>query len=182
MTSPVISVYLGSDMKKQWDRYSRAKGMNASASIRQLINFLLTKENGSPQAIINNVLDAGKTKRIEIRLKPTLYAELQRRSQVEGFSPNRFITGLVDAQLTKTGTPVFGQYELDAITASTSQLVRLGTNLNQISRAINRNPIETDLARVELIQEIRKEINAHTQHVSALIEANLKRWQGGKNE
>jgi hypothetical protein len=86
----------------------------------------------------------------------------------------------VDARLAKT-VPVFGQHELDGLTASTSQLLRLGTNLNQIARAINRNPLETDLARVELIQEIRQEINLHTQHVAALIANNLKRWQGGKN-
>jgi len=178
MTSPVISVYLGSDIKEQWDRYARAKGMNASASIRQLINFLLAKENGSPKTITDSVVDAGKAKRIEIRLRAIDMAGLQRNSQAQGFSPNRFIVGLIQSHLTKS--PVFGQYELDALTASTNQLVRIGTNLNQISRAINRNPLE--MVRVELIEEISKEINVHTQHVSALIEANLKRWQGGKNE
>lgn len=179
MKSPVISIYLGSEMKEKWDRYARAKGMNASASIRQLINFLLAKENGSPQTITDHVVDAaGKSKRIEIRLRAADLAGLQRNSKAQGFSPNRFIVGLIQAHLKKS--PVFSQYELDAITASTIQLVRLGTNLNQISRAINRNPLETDLARVELIEEISKEINAHTQHVSALIEANLRRWQGGK--
>lgn len=180
MSAPIISVYLG-PLRSKWDQYCLSKGVKSSSALKQVIQHLLTREFGSTPEVATDSIDDGKTKRIEIRLKPSLYAELQRRAKAEGFSPNRFISGLVDARLAKT-VPIFGQHELDGLTASTSQLLRLGTNLNQIARAINRNPLETDLVRVELIQEIRQEINLHTQHVAALISSNLERWQGGKHE
>lgn len=173
-SSAVVTVYLGADLKARWNSYCKYKKVNASSSLRELIQFLLSKD-GFIQAVVPEATQQDKTTRLEIRLKPALYAELKRRAATEGLSPNRFVTGLLGARFSKT-VPIFGQYELDELTASTSQLLRLGTNLNQIARAINRNPLETDLARVELIQEIRQEINLHTQHVAALIEANLKRW------
>jgi predicted DNA binding CopG/RHH family protein len=179
MSAPIISVYLG-PLREKWLQYCLSKGVTSSAALRQVVHHLITKD-GCNEAVAADYVDEGKTKRIEIRLKPAQYAELKRRAATEGLSPNRFLIALVDARISKT-VPKFGQYELDGLTASTSQLLRLGTNLNQIARAINRNPLETDLARVELIQEIRQEINLHTQHVAALIANNLKRWQGGKHE
>lgn len=173
-SSAVVTVYLGADLKARWNSYCKYKKVNASSSLRELIQFLLSKD-GFTHAVVPEATQQDKTTRLEIRLKPALYVELKRHAATEGLSPNRFVTGLLSARLSKT-VPIFGQYELDELTASTSQLLRLGTNLNQIARAINQNPLETDLARVELIHEIRQEINLHTQHVAALIEANLKRW------
>lgn len=174
MTS-IVSVWLGADLKKQWDSYCRIKKTSASASIRQLIRFLLAKENPLSSATLTDVGEDG-VKRIEIRLKTSQYIELICQSQRQGFSPTRYIVGLVDAHLAKIKTQVLGQYELDALTASTTQLLRLGTNLNVVARAINRNPLETDLARIELIKEIHQEINSLAQSVAGLIQANSERW------
>lgn len=174
MSAPIISVYLG-PLRAKWEQYCFLKGVKSSAALRQIVHHLISKE-GFTQTVIPETAHGDKAKRIEIRLKPTLYAELQRRSQVEGFSVNRFISSLVDARLNSKQIPVLGQYDLDALTASTVQLSRIGTNLNQIARAINRNPLETDLARLELIQELSQHIYAHTSQVANLIEANLKRW------
>ena len=174
MSAPIISVYLG-PLRSKWDQYCLSKGVKSSSALKKVIQHLLSREFGSTPTVATDSVDDGKTKRVEIRIKSSQYAELIRRSRAEGLSLNRFVSGLVDARLANT-VPIFGQHELDGLTASTSQLLRLGTNLNQIARAINRNPLETDLSRVELIQEIRQEISLHTQHVAALIEANLKRW------
>jgi hypothetical protein len=174
MSAPIISVYLG-PLRAKWEQYCLLKGVKSSAALRQIVHHLISKESLT-QTVIHEAANGGKAKRIEIRLKPTLYAELQRRSQVEGFSPNRLISGLLDAQLIGNQVPLLSQYELDGLTASTSQLLRLGTNLNQIARAINRNPLETDLARLELLLELRQHITSHTEHVAGLIEGNLKRW------
>jgi hypothetical protein len=174
MTS-IVSVWLGADLKKQWECYCSTKKTNASASIRQLIRFLLAKDNLLPSATLTDVGEDG-VKRIEIRLRTSQYIELVCQSQRQGFSHTRYIVGLVDAHLAKINTPVLGQYELDALTASTTQLLRLGTNLNQVVRAINRSPLETDLVRIELIQEIHQEVNSLAQSVAGLIQTNLERW------
>lgn len=174
MSGPIISVYLG-PLRAKWEQYCVLKGVKSSAALRQIVQHLISKE-GFTQTVIHEAAHGDKAKRIEIRLKPTLYAELQRRSQVEGFSPNRLISGLLDAQLIRNQVPLLSQYDLDALTASTLQLSRIGTNLNMVARAINRNPLETDLARLELIQELSQHIYAHTSQVSNLIKYNLKRW------
>lgn len=178
MTSPIISIYVGVDLKSRFSHHCKRNGVKVSNALRDVMVFLLSKENGASMSsvVVADVPEDGKSKRVEIRLKPAKLKELQYRAQLQGFSPNRLITGLLDVHLAKTPTPLFGQYELDALTASTSQLLKLGTNLNQIARAINKNPLETDLARVELIEEIRQQINSHTRDVGSLIEANLKRW------
>jgi len=175
MSSPIISVYLG-PLRSKWDQHCLSQGVKSSSALKQVIQHLLSREFSSTQVMATDSVADGKTKRIEIRLKPSLYAELQRRSKAEGFSPNRLIVGILDLHISKNQSPLFGQYHLDMLTSSNRELLKIGSNLNQVARAINRNPLETDLARLELIQEVRQEINLHTQHVAALIEANLKRW------
>lgn len=174
MSAPIISVYLG-PLRPKWEQWCLLKGVKSSAALRQVVHHLISKD-GFTQTVIPETAHGGKTKRIEIRLKPTLYAELQRRSQAEGFSPNRLISGLLYAQLTKTGIPLLGQYEVDALTESTRQLQKLGTNVNQLARQLNISVESSDQLKLELIEEISKSINTHTQHVAGLIQANMNRW------
>lgn len=173
MSAPIISVYLG-PLRAKWEQWCLLKGVKPSAALRQVVQHLISKD-GFIQTDIPEAVQEDKTNRLEIRLKSAQYAELKRRAAMEGLSPNRFVSGLVDARFSKS-VPIFGQYELDGLIASTGNLMKIASNLNQVARAINRNPLETDLARLELIQELRQHINSHTQHVAALIEANLKRW------
>lgn len=175
MSSPIISVYLG-PLRSKWDQYCLSKGVKSSSALKQVIQHLLSREFGPTPAMATDGVDDGKTKRIEIRLKPSLYAELQRCSEAEGFSPNRFISGLVDVHLAKIASPLLGQYEMDALTESTRQLQKLGTNVNQLARRLNISVESSDQLKLELIEEISKSINTHTQHVAGLIQANMNRW------
>lgn len=183
MTSPTITIYVGADLKFRWARYCKARGVKTSNALRDMMVFLLSKESNAavPSAGVSQDIDEGKSQRIVIRLKPSTLKELQNQARLQGFSTNRFISALADVHVAKDTTPVFGQYELDVVTASTAQLARIGNNLNQVSRAINRNSQETDLLRVELLEELTKLINNHIQEVATLIESNLQRWQGGKH-
>jgi hypothetical protein len=178
MTSPTITIYVGADLKFRWTRYCKAKGVKTSNALRDLMVFLLSKENGAskPSAGVSNNIDEGKSQRIVIRLKPSRLKELQHQARLHGFSPNRLISGLVDVNLAKIASPLLGQYEMDALTESTRQLQKLGTNVNQLARQLNISVENSDQLKLELIEEISKSINTHTQYVAGLIHANMNRW------
>lgn len=179
MSAPIISVYLG-PLRAKWDQYCLSRGVKGSTALKQVVQHLLSKETGPTPLVSSEHVVDGKKKRIEIRLASAELVELQRRSFDLGFSPNRMVNSLIHAYLSKS--PVFGQYELDALTSSNSQLLMLGRNLNQIARQLNISVENSDHLKLESIEEVRRAINSHTQRVAQLIESNVKRWQGGKHE
>lgn len=108
-----------------------------------------------------------------IRWTESEFTAIQNQSNGHS-SPSLWVVDNVRAMLTEK--PQFGMGEVEALWESCEQLMKVGTNLNQIARTINRNPLETDLVRIELIEELRKEIRSHTASVHSMINANLKRW------
>jgi len=174
-TSPVLSVYLGKNLRAQWDTHCKYQKVRSSTALREVVVYLLTK-NVRPQNLqeIVNTPDTAKV-RLELRLSNSEYEAAKVLADVTGANVNRYVANLLRSHLTQA--PQFHQRELDAVTQSNAQLMKIGSNLNQIARAINRNPLETDLARVDLMSDVSSHIKEHTRSVAMLIQANFERWK-----
>lgn len=169
-----VSVDLG-DLKDAWEKYCKQNNMTPSKTFREIVKKLTAAGQGGRVFEVQeeSLPEPEKMKRMVIRWTETEFLAIKEHS--DGYSsPKNWVIDTVRSKLTKT--PQFGMKEVEALWESNGQLMRIGTNLNQIARAINRNPLDTDLARIELIEELRLEIRNHTIEVNALLNANLKRW------
>lgn len=176
-TSEILSVYLGVELKRRWINYCKAQQVKPSAGMRQIAMKLTQPRSGFVTATyteLPNELDSSSA-RVEIRLRESELNALKQIAEITGYGINRYVADLVRAHL--LNRPQLGQFELDAVTHSNAQLMKIGSILNQIARAINRNPLDTDLARVELINDVSRQIKAHAHSVAMLIQANLQRWK-----
>ncbi|MGX8882097.1 plasmid mobilization relaxosome protein MobC [Methylovorus sp. SPW-M1] len=175
MTSPVLSVYLGNALRSQWDAHCKSQNVRSSTALKEVVVYLLSKNN-RPQNFQEIISTPDTTKvRLELRLSASEYEATKVLADVTGANVNRYVANLLRSHLTQA--PQFHQRELDAVTQSNAQLMKIGSNLNQIARAINRNPLETDFARVDLMRDVSSHIKDHTRSIAMLIQANLQRWK-----
>lgn len=170
----VLSVHLGT-LKHQWVSYCRSHGISPSDATRQVIRKLVGRELHAENSDSSVSVDAlGPKKRIEIRLTCEEHRTVAEAATLAGFSVNSWIVSLVRAQL--SDLPQLGQFELEQLAASNSQLVAIGRNLNQIARALNAAPTEKTVYRVEIVEALSEAIRSHTAAVSAVIQSNVQRW------
>ncbi|CAN0639451.1 Plasmid mobilization relaxosome protein MobC [Burkholderia cepacia] len=170
----VLSVQLG-PLKRDWVAYCRSHGISPSDATRQVIRKLIGRE---PHAAASTQIDLSGASRVKARVEVRVTVDEHRAvaaiAAAEGFSVNSWIVALIRARL--TGSPQFGQGELEQLASSNSRLLAIGRNLNQITRALNAAP--TDLARFrpEVIESLASEIKSHTTTVGALVQSNVQRW------
>lgn len=178
--SPILSVHLGAELKRKWTRFCINQGERPSTAMRQIVLKLLNHAPALSMARDEQleVSDAGKTYRVEIRLKEKELKALQELALKFGYNKNRYVASLVVNHISQVAQ--FGQFELDQITASNSQLLMTGRSLNQMARKLNTSLESSDQLKVELIEQLSHEIQAHIKVVAGLIEANIERWKRGQ--
>jgi hypothetical protein len=163
------------DLKGPWEAFCKRNNTTPSKAIREIIGKLTGAGEGNKVFVVQHesLPDSKSKKRMVIRWTKSEFEAIEKQSPGYG-SPSMWVVDLVRANLTKTNQ--FGMDEVSALWESSAQLMKIGSNLNQIARAINRNQDQTDLARLELLEELRLEIRRHTAKVADLLNANLSRW------
>jgi len=175
--SPILSVRLGSDLKKRWDDYCEKIGTAPSTAIKAAITQQLTQAQQTKQPktyrqIRERPADEPKT-RFEILLTQSEKQAIQERADFEQCSMRRWIVDACRASLTRE--PQFSMKEIEALGESNYLLLALGRNLNQIARRLNEGKREE--VTVERIKDLSALIDAHTEVVSTAIRASLERWR-----
>lgn len=173
--SPILSVHLGSDLKERWSRYCKSRDITPSAAIKQVINHLLSGKAEQVKAIeLNDVPDASRV-RLEIKLSLSELKQVEFIAESVGYSRNLWVANLIRSYLTKA--PQFGMRELEVLSESNSQMLRIGRNLNQITRQLNTSLAEADNLKASDIEQLSNEISAHVRSVSSVMQANIERWK-----
>jgi hypothetical protein len=174
--SPILSVRLGTDLKRRWRLYCNGINKEPSTAIKEAIEHQLAKGGSSPPAKIYRQVDEArsteKKKRFEILLTPSEKAALIERAGRDGSSPRRWVVAALRSGLTKE--PQFGMREVEALGESNYQLLAIGRNLNQIAKRLNEGG--KGGPTVEAIEQLRSTIKAHTDQVNKAIRASLERW------
>jgi hypothetical protein len=163
------------ELKEPWVSYCRRSNTTPSKAFKEIVKKLTGVGQGNMlfKVVPERLPDAKLKKRMELRWTESEYEAILKLCDGHS-SPGAWVIDSVRARL--TNSPQFGMNEISALWESSAQLMKIGTNLNQIARAINMNTHETELARLELLEEIRLEIRSHTAKVANLLNANLKRW------
>lgn len=174
--SPILSVHLGGDLKKRWTDHCRQQGVKPSTALRQVVVHLLNRNSLQPTSA-NEVADQpDQTRtRIEIKLTDSELLKIESIAKEAGYSRNMWVAHLVRSYLTKA--PQFGMRELEVLSESNSQLLRVGRNLNQLTRQLNTSLAEADSLKASYIEQLSNEVSAHVRSVSSVIQANIERWK-----
>jgi len=174
--TPILSVHLGSDLKKRWTEHCRQQSVKPSTALRQVVVHLLNRNSLQP-ARANEVVDqSDQTRtRVEIKLTDSELVKIDSIAKEAGYSRNMWVAHLVRGYLTKA--PQWSMRELEVLAESSSQLLHIGRNLNQIARALNTSLDASDTLKSEDVKQLRDIIESHTKMVAGLISANVQRWR-----
>lgn len=174
-----LQVDLGA-LKAPWLHYCAQNQITPSDALRQVIEKLTGQGRATPaiptQAReVPGQRDPGPKHKTTIRLTLSEREKLDAHAAAAGFSTPKWIVALIRGHLTQG--PQLGQHELEKLGQSNYQLIALGRNLNQIAKALNTQPEDTTVYRLDLIQDLEQAIKQHVQQVSAVLLGNAERWQ-----
>ncbi len=164
--------------KASWVAYCERNGTTPSDAFRQIVAKLIEGEQKGDSQLPRGVAadePEKPSRRCEVRLTASEITAAQAVAAREGFALPRWIVGLLRARL--TGTPQFGQSELEALAKSNLHLLAIGRNLNQVAKALNASTADRSAYRIDLVEQIRDVIAEHTSKVALLMSANTERWK-----
>jgi hypothetical protein len=174
--SPILSVHLGSHLKERWADHCRQQSIKPSTALRQVVVHLLNRK-GQHSTVATEVTEQPdhSRNRIEIKITDSELVKIESIAKEAGYSRNMWVAYLVRSHLTKA--PQWGMRELEVLAESSSQLLHIGRNLNQIARALNTSLDASDTLKSEDVKQLRDIIESHTKMVAGLISANIHRWR-----
>lgn len=170
-----LNVHLG-ELRKPWDDYCEGLNKKPGTVIRELVREFLNKgltvspiEGGDH---VEGEADLSQKTRKELRLTKSELQAIEKFSDAEGITVQRWITNLLRANL--SSNPQFNAKETEVIWESCYQLRAIGRNINQIAKQLNEGKSrDVGLKKLEYLTEL---INSHTEHVNGLVTANINRW------
>ena len=149
-----------------------------SALVKQLLEVVL--RTAALQGFPNlDALDKpNRDARLYVRLDPDDRMLLTSRASARGMRAATYVSVLVRSHLRKV-TPI-PKEELAALKGSIAELRAIGTNLNQMARALNRG--KEVVPGLQEVQAMLKVVEGLRDHFKALLIANEKSWAQGHAE
>lgn len=163
--------------KEEADLYKSFCKANDKSQVA-MFRILLGKITG--EAISNETkseeLKENLSRKITVRLSELDSKKLTKKAIEEGYeNRTKYATSILLSHLKKE--PVFTNNEIAALLKSTAQMLAIGRNLNQITKAINIEYRESEKLKKESIEKISSFIQDHISQVKNILGKNMKRWQ-----
>ncbi|MBS0149496.1 MAG: plasmid mobilization relaxosome protein MobC [Nitrospira sp.] len=170
-----VTVDLG-ELKAPWQAWCQQQGVTPSHALRNALRQAMDQRaTRAPTPRLRFTPKPERaTARIELNLTTSELAALKKMAGHEGYVPTKWLVAMVRTKL--TGQPQVGQPELETLARSNQQLLALGRNLNQIAKVLNTAPQNRAAFRVEVITELSRVIQAHTNKVSDVLRGTVERW------
>ena len=116
--------------------------------------------------------------KLTVRLTAADGCGLADEAQAMGLTPNAWAAALIRHRL--HGRPTFTREGETALIAIQAEYRRIGTNVNQIARALNTAVLEGAVLDLELsyLEDLRTELRAHMFALREAVAGNLAYWGG----
>jgi hypothetical protein len=151
--------------------------LSDSALLKRLVDLMLrSTDPAAHEASAIADLEAVRSTRLTVRLRPDDESLLRARAAARTMAPATYLSVLTRAHL-RSLAPL-PKEELQALKRSVSELGSMGRNLNQIARATNQGDRVVAPGREDLRAMLRI-CEALRDHVKGLVAANLKSWERG---
>ncbi|MEQ1530375.1 MAG: plasmid mobilization relaxosome protein MobC [Methylococcales bacterium] len=104
---------------------------------------------------------------------------IEQRSKQQGMALSRWVASLIQSNL--MSAPVVTDTELVRLRESIRELNYIGHNINQIAKALNENPHETDRVNLATLKTLDAAIEKNIDAIYVFIGAKNRAW-AAKNE
>lgn len=172
MKTATVIARIDLDTKRKLQDLVRQLGVSESTLIRELVQKEVNAVI-SVQSDLKVIPNGERRVKITIRL-PHFIGELAKaRAADKGMPLSRWIGNLIQSHVYLP--PVVTREELKVLVESNRQLRSIGTNINQIARAFNRN--ELDIRWLSAMGELEARITENRGVISQLIQAVNRSWR-----
>lgn len=134
----------------------------------------LTTQTTGQHTVAEIVGESGAKIRKELRLTTSELRRAEALAVRDGFSLNRWIVALINVRL--DGDPQLGQAELEALARSNLNLLAIGRNLNQLTRAANSGLPGVGPNLAPMMVALNRVITEHSRKVAGVMQTNVARW------
>jgi hypothetical protein len=117
---------------------------------------------------------SANTEHLSVRLFSFLADGVRERAANKGMTASRWKAALIQSHLMRE--PVLDDRQIEVLRESNNELRMIGRNLNQIARALNARPEETDRIKLDVIKALAEIIDAHQEKVRVFIRQSQKEW------
>lgn len=145
--------------------------------MRELMRLVV--EDGEDEGSTMTATTSSAATKVTIRLSPEDVARLDAEALSQGVSRSRWVTYSVAGRL--RGAPQFSRDESGELAKIAGELRRIGSNVNQIARALNVAAATGEISpsSVTAVLDAREEIMALAKAVRQVREGKLDYWRGG---
>jgi hypothetical protein len=165
-------------MKTQVRALAEREQITESALVKQLLEVVLRTAATQGFPSLETLDKPNRDARLYVRLDPDDRMLLTSRASARGMRAATYVSVLVRSHL-RNVTPI-PKDELAALKGSIAELRAIGTNLNQMARALNQGK-EAVPGRQDL-QDMLRVAEGLRDHFKALLIANEKSWEQGHAE
>ena len=171
---PVLKTLVAAEIKSRFRNMAKVRGLSESELLRVVVLAVTGQEDHSEKPVAPDPEDAD-TDRMTVRMPRFLMNATKSRAAAKGMAPSRFVTALVQSNLTKQ--PVMTDAELAVLQGSARELAAIGRNINQMAKAINEAFYETERVRLNALAELSQAIKENRTAIRALVRASQNAWE-----
>jgi hypothetical protein len=172
-----LKTWVTRETKDRFSAVARHQGLSDSALLKRLVDLMLRSTDAAAhEASATADLEAIRSTRLTVRLRPDDESLLRARAAARTMAPATYLSVLTRAHL-RSLAPL-PKEELQALKRSVSELGSMGRNLNQIARVATQGDRVAGPGREELRAMLRI-CESLRDHVRGLVAANLRSWERG---
>lgn len=166
----LLSTWVPVELAKAFKSVARGSQGGTSAALRRLVTEAVTDRPPAPPA------GSGTGYQVGVRLKPQERAALASAARSHGTSPANWLRALAIVHLARK--PQWNAVELDELRELFKELRRVGSNINQIARALNVAvqsgvyPPHQGIAAQQAAETIRDDM----RRVVGMMTGNFEYW------
>lgn len=173
----LFSFFITDENKKILKELSQKTKLSMSQILNSLISKISNTENIENKSIISQSGVDNKIKIVKVRMNQSEYLALKKIASNEFLNVNRYIKFLISQKIYNDNNPTNSQ--INEIDSLRKDLLKIGVNINNIAKKINRDDyVSKDLLNLltQSLQDIQKENNTIKLKINSFTSINKDRF------
>jgi hypothetical protein len=164
-----VSTHIDRETERAFDAWARTRGGKAAA-LRSLIRDAVGAPVPDQPAVDAGVID------LHVRLSEPEREALRQAAAQKGMAPSTWVRSLVRAHVLRR--PQWGEFERQGFAAVLTALARIGSNVNQIARAMNVAVLKGEYAAGQgsEAREAAGEVKRAIAQLAGMVGRDLDYW------
>lgn len=170
----VLRARINADVEQAFATLAKQRGMKTSDLLRSVVLAELGRIGPAETQIEPDPQNAAMEV-LKVRMPAFLWDAVKARSSLRGMPPGRWAAALLQSNLSRW--PVFSDEETASLKENNRQLLKIGTNLNQMARSLNESFHQTEQVRIELMLELSSSLTRTRNVIRSLVKNTRRGWE-----